>query len=599
MWQKILQLFCITVCALPFASKIYAVDQFHSIYDVSYEIGPTGTTTVTQQIKLIISDSSTYPKGYTITIDSLGISNVVARDTTGQITPTLTKDGQKTTISLQFNKPVIGLGSVQELTVRFDDADIAKKVGAVWEVNLPPAPQDSSVDGYTAKVKVHPDLGPLAYVWPKPVNGDFWTKTELAHGITAAYGQQQVYEFTLSYFLANPRYNAQDLSITLPPDTSFQSVSIRSLEPLPNKLSVDPDGNWIATYAMKSRQTLDILATVVVETRVVPRGNSTTGEIVFPKDTQWDTTNPAITALATHIKSPLDVYKTVVEHLQYSDSALTSGPIRRHIDDLLAHVDIALCMQYTDLFVTLARASGIPARAVIGYAYTTDDRQRPLSFIRDVLHAWPEYYDTESKLWIPVDPTWADTTGGNDYFSTHDFNHVAFTIWGQSSDKPYPPGFYKNNEKMRRDIRVKFLTEYPEPVVTDVRTGTTVPTVILAGIPTILELELGNPSGTTVEIKDIRTGGEPFEYSQRFGTVTIPPFSQKNLQSPFHTPSLFDVGNGKIYFQVGEHMLERHFFVIPVFIFLIPLVMPFLLYGIMRVYRYISPLLWKKRSRRH
>ena len=37
------------------------------------------------------------------------------------------------------------------------------------------------------------------------------------------------------------------------------------------------------------------------------------------------------------------------------------------------------CMEFTDLFIALSRAFGIPAREVNGYAFTPDDNSKPLS----------------------------------------------------------------------------------------------------------------------------------------------------------------------------------------------------------------------------
>ncbi len=55
-----------------------------------------------------------------------------------------------------------------------------------------------------------------------------------------------------------------------------------------------------------------------------------------------------------------------------------------------------VCVEYATLFVALARASGIPARYVAGYAYSE-------KFNGWLGHAWAEAYVGE---WVPVDPTW-------------------------------------------------------------------------------------------------------------------------------------------------------------------------------------------------
>jgi hypothetical protein len=57
------------------------------------------------------------------------------------------------------------------------------------------------------------------------------------------------------------------------------------------------------------------------------------------------------------------------------------------------------CTEHTLLFVTLARAAGIPAREVGGVAFV-NARGRPLFG----WHAWAEVHDGEQ--WVSVDPTW-------------------------------------------------------------------------------------------------------------------------------------------------------------------------------------------------
>ncbi len=63
-----------------------------------------------------------------------------------------------------------------------------------------------------------------------------------------------------------------------------------------------------------------------------------------------------------------------------------------------------------------------------------------MSLVKDVLHAWPEYYDESKKTWIMIDPTWGNTTHGMDYFSSLDFEHITFVIKGLSSTYPVPAG---------------------------------------------------------------------------------------------------------------------------------------------------------------
>src|SRR3989344_2583826 len=124
-------------------------------------------------------------------------------------------------------------------------------------------------------------------------------------------------------------------------------------------------------------------------------------------------------------------------------------------------------MEFTVLFIALARAAGIPAREVNGFAYTQNEKERPLSLVKDVLHAWPEYYDSDIQTWVMVDPTWGNTTGGVDYFYTLDFDHFAFVIKGVNSSYPIPAGGYKISQDLQtKDININFGDNFGTPTQT-------------------------------------------------------------------------------------------------------------------------------------
>jgi len=76
--------------------------------------------------------------------------------------------------------------------------------------------------------------------------------------------------------------------------------------------------------------------------------------------------------------------------------------------------------------------------------------------VADVLHAWPEYWNKEKAIWIPVDPTCGATTGGVDYFTKLDLRHFTFVIHGKDPRRPYPPGSYKLGPNPEKDVFVNF-----------------------------------------------------------------------------------------------------------------------------------------------
>jgi hypothetical protein len=63
---------------------------------------------------------------------------------------------------------------------------------------------------------------------------------------------------------------------------------------------------------------------------------------------------------------------------------------------------------------------------------------------------------------VPVDPTWANTTGSIDYFHSLDLNHITFAIHGHDPVKPYPAGLYKLPQTDKPDINIKVGDQKPE-----------------------------------------------------------------------------------------------------------------------------------------
>jgi len=59
------------------------------------------------------------------------------------------------------------------------------------------------------------------------------------------------------------------------------------------------------------------------------------------------------------------------------------------------------CNEHTALYVSLARAAGIPARIAAGLVYTDSIDGKPAFYY----HAWPEVHLGGTDPWVPIDPT--------------------------------------------------------------------------------------------------------------------------------------------------------------------------------------------------
>src|SRR5690606_17741822 len=217
--------------------------------------------------------------------------------------------------------------------------------------------------------------------------------------------------------------------------------------PKPSNISLDTDSNWIAEYEMSPRQRIDVTAKGRVEIIAVPRPyinvSPQTLEANLAPTEFWPSDDPEIIKLAKSLGTPEAIYKYVVNTLHYDYGRAKPNVERLGAKKALQNPNSAICTEFTDLFITLSRAAGIPAREVNGYAYTENPDIEPISLVADVLHAWPEYWNEEARTWIPVDPTWGATTQGVDYFNKLDLRHFAFVMHGVSDTKPFAPGSYK------------------------------------------------------------------------------------------------------------------------------------------------------------
>jgi len=85
------------------------------------------------------------------------------------------------------------------------------------------------------------------------------------------------------------------------------------------------------------------------------------------------------------------------------------------------------CTEYSNLLIALCRASGIPARGVMGFGYGTDDDEI-------YSHHWAEVYFPGSG-WLPVDPTFGQNNP-EQYFAGLAPTHIMFNDFDEL-DKSY------------------------------------------------------------------------------------------------------------------------------------------------------------------
>jgi transglutaminase-like putative cysteine protease len=449
--------------------NVFADENFKIGLTSRYTVQASGVTIIEQQFTLTNKTPTLYASQYAIEVGSNKISNVKVFDKSGDIPSNIVNTDKKTSIALSFDDVIVGEGKQRQFTVQFESTDIAIISGNVVEVYIPRFSDLARYDSYKVELLVPQQFGRPVRVNPPAdgVNVENGFTTMIFqnlgdNGVTTLFGNKQIYDYTLRYHLENPTNSIGLAQIALPPDTSYQKVWFTSLDPQPKEITRDADGNWIATYEVSAGRDAEIVLTGKTNIYLTPQT-----DFIDPAPTKdhtidqkfWQTKNPMIQNLAKQHTTPKQIYDYVVNTLQYNYNKVNGPVTRLGAVEAFEQPDQAACQEFTDTFVALARANGLPARRITGYSYTENERLRPLSLVDDVLHAWPEYYDAASQRWVAVDPTWGNTTGGLDYFNQLDFNHFTFAINGVSDSLPYPAGSYKKINEKTKDVEVSFGKE--------------------------------------------------------------------------------------------------------------------------------------------
>jgi len=570
--KKIL-FFCLLIIFFIFgAGSVHAEENFSTDYAVSYSVNQNALTHVSFKITLTNKTANYYVSYYKLQLGVRDIQNIRASDGQGAITPDITKDNGGTTLGLQFNQRVVGLNNKLTFDLSFDTTDIADKLGKILEVNIPGLSTQNDFSSFSVNVTTPSQLGAPAYIKPAVIsattNNLTFTKSDLGKsGVYIAYGDNQVYSFDLTYHLYNNNLFKVKTEIALPPKTNYQDVEIDQVSPAPANVKIDTDGNWLAQYLLPPSQKLDIHVKGKAKVNLTPRSEELPDSLktlYLREQPFWQSEDYQIKKLATELKTPRNIYNYAVKTLSYDFSRVTANKERLGADKVLNSPTSAVCLEFTDLFIALARAAGIPAREVDGYAFTQNARERPLSLVKDILHAWPEYYDSEKKGWIMVDPTWGNTTGGVDYFNTLDFDHFAFVIKGSSSSYPVPAGGYKlPGQEDKKDVLISVDTNYEEslPVF---NTDLLITKSAFPWAPVTGQIIIRNDGSQILESQTVKIQTNFLKPNfQEISIEPIAPYGSTTIPLKFTTPSLLTNRQDQVTITIGQKSINAKVLISP------------------------------------
>lgn len=451
--------------------NVFAAD-FKTDYQVEYNLSQSQdslTSKVKFNVKITNLRSDVYVNKYSISFPrSFAINNLKIKDDSGEVVPKITSDDLNTKVEMEFTNPNIGKDSVNNFFLDFDQVNLFKVNGNVWEVAIPVIENKeegsyqvvvvlpSNTDKKISISKPKPDLisgREIRWINPK-------TKT-----IYAVFGDSQIYQAELTYHIKNNEVFPVMTEIAFPPDSLYQKIFLESITPLPVSVYQDEDGNFLGRYQLKPLESKTIFFKGLIEVFSKPRDEAISNvRKLFKNQKDYLTSQQKFWKISSlkkieEIKEVDDIYNFTVSNFNYNYGKIKENNLRLGAEGVLAKPDQAVCMEFTDFFIAVSREKGIFSREIEGYGFSYDPKLQPLSLASDILHAWSEYYDEKKELWIPVDPTW-ENTSGIDYFTSFDLNHIVFAIHGKRSDYPLPAGMYKTDDS--KDISIKASTIIPK-----------------------------------------------------------------------------------------------------------------------------------------
>lgn len=516
-------------------TPIFADEKFTNSYHITYQITPSGLANITERVTITNKSSDYYPTSQTFSYHSLNLGNIRVIDQDGEFEPKIEKENKTTTIKIDFRSKNIGLGKQTTFELKYQTSDLSTLNGEVWQILIPGIKNLDFYDDFGLDLELPTNFPEIQYVSVEPETRWHWNKNQIRDkGIFLIFGQDQYYNLSLNYELKNPGLTPILDSITIPPDTNYQKIILSSIDPPPNYSEVDADGNWIFWYKLNAHETKKIVAEEQVKVFFNPKVSSNLTKKQIEEYTApqkyWDFENfKNLSSKIDNLKTVREIYDFTVNTLQYNFNRLSRAPERFSAYEALKNPGNSICTDFTNVFISLSRKNGIPAREVDGYAETQNLELQPVSLEKDILHAWPEYYDFKEKKWIMVDPTWENTTGGIDFFSKLDLNHVTFVIKGLSSETPYPAGSYKDEEANTKDVNVAFGEKegFEKKLVTAENNSKNVDLIYavednrISGIPSDGKIIIQSKSQTSIENVTVSFFVEGKREEQKIG-ILIP-----------------------------------------------------------------------------
>lgn len=475
-----------------YALRSSAAGEFSYKINVDYGVSATGITSVVETYNVTNNTPDRYLDSIKLSTPAADLTNVRVYYKGGGAIPFSTQlvkqesGGFKydyTQIYIDFTTARVGYGLNWGFVVEYQTSSLVENKGRAHVVYVPAIAQENKND-YRVSLTVPTSFGSVHGfgIIPKETyrqNGltsYSFNQTDLVNNsLQLLFGDSTTYKGSITYPLNNQSSFAKNYAITLPPNTSAQSVYIQSIDPKPDSTRLDKDGNIIAYYSLEGSEKLDVKVIFLADVRYIKYDLAKSGGMsdipqnlvdAYTKPTRyWQSNDPAIQAKAKELTqnktSVADkvaaINQYVIATLDYNNEKIKYN-IRQGAIKAFKNPSNVVCLEYSDLSIALMRAAGIPARMPVGYGYSGDLKVSPS--VSDSLHSWVEAY-VPNVGWINLDPTWGEKFNN---LGISDIDHLTFAIWG--ADDSQPAAVNENGQDINYQYEkatLSYVEEIPQP----------------------------------------------------------------------------------------------------------------------------------------
>jgi hypothetical protein len=446
----ILAAFLVSLIFSSSVSKETEAASFSVSYDITYTFNNEGSATVVQKTSLKNLKAKLYPSEYSISISSPNVKGVSGTDSSGAVKVTSKNKKDSTVLTAKLNDKIIGKNKVTQFTLNYKIKNLSSKKGRMWEILVPGVSTSEKLTSFQLTVRTPKAYGKLYSIFPvqKKTNSDkkfntyiFDKKKSPSENIVANFGDYQVVEFSFRNKIKNGNFFNKDEKIMIPPDTFFQEVNYTQLNPRPEKIETDDDGNYQASYSLKAGEEKEILVEgyAKIDKSLSSIMSTANNEDEFLSGSRfWEIEAQNISNKASELEDVASIYEFVTANFEFNSDKIDSDIGKRlGAKGALTVDDGMLTSEFVDLFIALARVKGIPAKQAVGFAFGGEAELNPTIVNGDSnskkLHSWVEYFDKSENKWIQTDPTWGATRGVN-YLEQFDANHFTLFTRGLSSE---------------------------------------------------------------------------------------------------------------------------------------------------------------------